>query len=142
VVSVERSGLPVVTMFKSVTVGNVAEMNKAVAAGKVRLALPLIGFKQRPSLGMQGEIEEQILEEEDIRPEDFRTEALPEIVARGELRTAMTPLNSFSVDEIARDSIDPSRHVVRVGFALYRGSYATVVLRELMKARDPIAARF
>jgi tRNA pseudouridine13 synthase len=111
-------------------------------AGKMRLAIPLLGFKQSISLGVQGEIEKQILEEEGINQKGFKIPAMPEITARGELRTALTPLNDFSLNEISEDSANPSKHKARVGFTLYRGSYATIFLRELVKPRNLIKAGF
>jgi tRNA pseudouridine13 synthase len=138
IMHVERSGLPTQAMSK--TAEKLAEINKAIEAGKMRLALPLVGIRQRTSQGVQGEIERQILEEEGITSEDFR--AMPETAAKGELRTAMTPLNNFSLKEIFHDSVNPSKRSANVDFMLYRGSYATITLRELMKTRNPIKAGF
>jgi tRNA pseudouridine13 synthase len=107
----------------------------------MRLAIPLIGFKQRPSEGVQGEIERQILEEENVAPENFKTPAMPETSVRGELRAAISPVNNFSPEEISC-STAPSKCTVKISFALYRGSYATVFLRELMKPHNPIKAKF
>jgi tRNA pseudouridine13 synthase len=108
----------------------------------MRLAIPLIGFKQHTSLGVQGEIEKQILEEEGISQEGFKISVMLEISARGELRTAITPLNNFSLNEISVDSANPSKHKTKVSFTLYRGSYATILLRELVKPRNLIKAGF
>jgi tRNA pseudouridine13 synthase len=141
-VSVERSGLPMIMMHKLVNAGTLAEINDAIKAGKMRLAIPLVGFKQHPSLGVQGEIEKQILKEEDVSMEGFKIKDMPEISARGELRTAITPLNDFSINQISNDSANPSKHKVELGFMLYRGSYATVVLREIMKPRNPMKTGF
>jgi len=142
VVGVERSGLPMPRMHKVVGAETLTEVNRAIERGRMRLALPLIGIRQRPSTSVQGNIEKQILEEEGISPEDFKTESMPEITARGELRTAITSLNNFSLDEILFDSANPSRSEVQVRFMLYRGSYATILLREIMKPRNPIKAGF
>jgi len=142
VVNVECSGLPMLSMFKIVSAEALTEINKKIETGKMRLAIPLFGFKQRASLGVQGEIEKQILEEEGINQQNFKIPAMPEITARGELRTALTPLNNFSLNEIQKDSANPSKHKTKVSFTLYRGSYATILLRELMKPRNPIKAGF
>jgi tRNA pseudouridine13 synthase len=141
-VNVERSGLPMLTMHKMASTETVVEINEAIKIGKMRLAIPLIGFKQYPSQGVQGEIEKQILEEEGMRPEDFEIKAMQEMSSRGELRTAMTPLNNFSLDRISNDSANPSKRKAELCFMLYRGSYATIVLREIMKPRNPIKAGF
>jgi tRNA pseudouridine13 synthase len=142
VVNVECTGLPMLKMSKIASAEALTEINRAIEAGKMRLAIPLIGFKQRKSLGVQGEIEKQILEEEGINQESFKIPAMPEITSRGELRTALTPLNNFSLNEIAEDSTKPSKHKAEASFTLYRGSYATILLREFMKPRNPIRARF
>jgi tRNA pseudouridine13 synthase len=140
VVHVERSGLPMQAMSKIATIEKLAEINKAIQAGKMRLALPLVGIRQRTSQGVQGEIERQILEEEGTASEDFET--MLETAVKGELRTAITPLNNFSLEEISHDSANPSKCRINITFTLYRGSYATITLRELMKTRNPIKAGF
>ncbi len=142
VVNVQRSGLPMLPMYRMTSAETLAEFNKAIQDGKMRLAMPLIGYKQHLSQDAQGEIEEQILCEERIRPENFRIPIMPEISLRGELRTALTPLNDFSLEEISTDSNGSSNYKVKVSFTLHRSSYATIVLRELMKPRNPIKAGF
>lgn len=142
VVNVERSGLPMLTMYRTVSPQSSSEINSAIAAGKMRLAFPLVGLKQHMSRGVQGEIEKQILEKENIASEDFKIDAMSEVTAKGELRTAITPLNRFSSIEIARDSTDSAKQMAGLSLMLYRGSYATILLRELMKTRNPIKAGF
>jgi tRNA pseudouridine13 synthase len=142
VVNVQYNGLPLLTMYRVVKAETLAEVNEAIKAGKVRLALPLIGFRQKPSQGVQGEIEKQILEEEGITSENFRIHFMPEISSRRELRTALTPINNFLLNEISGDSANPSKNKAKLSFMLHRGSYATVLLREIMKPRNPIKTGF
>jgi tRNA pseudouridine13 synthase len=142
VVNVERSGLPMPNMHRIANAHTIKEMDKAIKVGQMRIAIPLIGFKKHPSQGMQGEIERKILEEEHIVPENFEINTMPEISSRGELRTAIVPLNNFSMDGIQDDSANPSKRQAMLGFMLYRGSYATILLREIMKPRNLIDAGF
>lgn len=142
VVSVEHSGLPILNMRRIVSTESLSDINIALKAGRMRLALPLVGFKQGFSKGLQGEIERQILEEEGVLPEDFKMKRIREIGAKGELRTAITPLKNFSLDEATKDSANPSKNKVKLHFMLLRGSYATVLLREIMKTKNPIKAGF
>ncbi len=142
VVGVERSGLPAVGMFKAVTAESLLETNSAIQAGKMRLALPLVGYKQQPSKGVQGEIERKILEAEAVKPEDFKISALPEASSKGELRTATTPINGLALGEVSPNPNDSSEYRVTLSFTLLRGSYATVVLRETMKPQNLIQAGF
>jgi tRNA pseudouridine13 synthase len=119
-----------------------AEINRAVRNGKVRLAIPLIGFRQHTSQGVQGKIESRILEEEDVSPDDFKVSAMQEMGSRGELRAITAPLLDFTLNDVSDDAGDPQSRAIKADFALYRGSYATIVLRELMKPRDVIKAGF
>ena len=105
-------------------------------------AIPLIGFKQKLSQGIQGEIERQILEEENVSPENFKIKEMPEISLRGNLRTILTPIENFTINELSKDAANPSKNMVELTFQLQRGSYATVVLRELMKPRNLLTAGF
>jgi tRNA pseudouridine13 synthase len=142
VVAVERSGLPMPTICKTVNLEKRVEINNSMQTGKLRLAIPLIGFKQHPSQGAQGEIEKRILEEEDVSPQDFRITTMPEVSTKGRLRSATTPINNFSASEITPDANRPFRHEVKATFMLYRGSYATILLREIMKPRSALKAGF
>jgi tRNA pseudouridine13 synthase len=141
-ISVERSGVPVPTMYKMASSETLAEINDAVKNGRMRLALPLVGFKQRVSQEVQGEIERRVLEEEGVSPRDFRVSAMPGMSSRGQLRAITAPLMGFSLNDVSGDKGGTLKRAVEVDFTLYRGSYATVALREFMKPRDPVKAGF
>lgn len=141
-VNVDRSGLPMPAMYKVAASENMAEIRDEIGRGKMRLAIPLIGFKQRPSQGAQGEIEHEILEEEGVSMQNFRIATMPEMSSRGELRPALAPVKEFSVRSTQNYKEAKRRISVTVGFTLQRGAYATVVLRELMKTRRPVKAGF
>ncbi len=140
-VHVERSGLPMVKTGKIVNADSLADVNKLINAGKIRVAVPIVGAKQKLSQGGMGEIEKQILEAEGVHAENFRIEALPETSGRGELRMAISPIQTFKLHEVSSDT-DSAKQQADVGFMLLRGSYATMLLREIMKPTDPVKAGF
>lgn len=142
VVKIESTGLPSQSLYEIASQAKLSEINNAIASGKMHLAIRLVGFKQRLSKGVQSEIEKQILEEEGIALENFKIKGMPEMSLKGGLRTAITTLKDFKVEEISKDPANPRKNTVRVSFTLYRGSYATILLRELMKPRNPIKAGF
>jgi tRNA pseudouridine13 synthase len=142
VVSVERSGLPMVNTAKIVSAETVAEANELIKAGRMRVALPLIGLKQRVSQGAMGQIERQILEEEDIETESFRVNAIPKISRRGGLRAVAAPIKGFKLNGISACAGNHGECEADLSFMLLRGSYATVLLREIMKPRNPISSGF
>ncbi|MEM3617110.1 MAG: tRNA pseudouridine(13) synthase TruD [Candidatus Bathyarchaeia archaeon] len=142
IVKIEAAGLPSERLREIASQEKLSKINSAIASGKMRLAIPLAGFRHRLSEGTQGEIEKQILKEEGIALENFKVKGMPELSLKGSLRTALTTLKDFRVEEISRDSANPKKNMVKVSFTLHRGSYATVFLRELMKPRNPIRAGF
>ena len=142
VVGVERSGLPMIRTGKTTSADNLAEINEKVKVGRMRVALPLVGCKQGLSQGVMGEIEKRILEAESVAAVNFGVEAVPEMSGRGELRAIVSPVRDFKVQYISSTVEDSNEHKVELGFTLLRGSYATMLLREIMKPRNPIAAGF
>jgi tRNA pseudouridine13 synthase len=141
-VNVERSGLPMIKTGKMADAATLAETNESIKTGKMRVALPLVGIKQRFSQGVMGQIEKQILEAEDVKTENFRIDAIPEISGRGELRTVMAPIKNFKLGGVLASADNLKEHQAELEFMLLRGSYATVLLREIMKPHNPISAGF
>ncbi len=141
VVGVERSSLPMTNMFKITTAETMAEINKQIKAGKLRIALPLVGARQKLSEGVMGEIEKDVLEKENIQTDKLRINALSTVVRKGGLRTAVTPIKNFNVKNVSvnKKSIGSQADLT---FMLLRGSYATIAVREFMKPSNPITANF
>ena len=142
VVSVERSGLPMNKTGKLAEAGSLAEINELIKTGRMRVALPLVGFGQRLSEGEMGQIENRIQQEEQVERESFRVQKMPRISGKGELRSVVSPIRDFKLEFIAHDEESVADRKVRMSFMLLRGSYATMLLREIMKPPDPIAAGF
>ncbi|MEM1588990.1 MAG: tRNA pseudouridine(13) synthase TruD [Candidatus Bathyarchaeia archaeon] len=142
VVETEPSGLPNVSKYKIVSQESISEINKAIESGKVLLAIPLAGFKQSFSQGVQGEIEKAVLDEESVSLKNFKIKGLPELSLGGGLRAALARIKEFSLLEISGDETHPRKSKAIMSFMLYRGSYATAVLREFMKPRNPVKAGF
>lgn len=139
VVSVERTGLPMVNMSQTVTSQNQAKANEAIASGRMRLALPVVGFKQKLSGGVMGELEQRVLEAEGLNMDGFRVTLNSRLGGKGTLRTALTPVQDFKLLDVAQNAESLS---VTLSFMLLRGCYATVLLREIMKPKDLVAAGF
>jgi len=142
VVNVERSGLPMFHTAKFADSENVTDVNALVGAGRMRVALPLIGTKQRLSQGVMGQIEKHILEEEGIQTGNFRVDAIRDMSRGGGLRAVVTPVNGFKLHNVSASTASPRAHQADLSFMLLKGSYATVFLREIMKPSDPIKAGF
>jgi len=141
VVAVELCGLPLNSVTKNVTEETLFRVNERIKAGKLRVALPIIGIRQKLSQGVMGQIEKKVLEEEEIKLENLRINALSRIGGKGGLRTTITPIRDFKLQNVSAN-VDGKDSQAELSFMLLRGSYATVVLREIMKPKSPVTAGF
>ena len=93
------------------------------------LALPFIGYSYYKKTRFDYQIS-KILEQEEIAPKDFFIKEMQEVSSEGGFRQA------------AIHCSDNSSYDTTVEFSLSRGSFATILLREIMKPKDPIIAGF
>jgi len=106
------------------------------------VALPLVGYEQALSDGQPGGWEKKILEEEGVAPRNFKVSIMPEISSKGGLRTALTRVINLETWKPAKDGANLGKKIMNLGFTLRKGSYATIVLREFMKPKNPVKAGF
>ena len=137
----DEHGLPT-EEYDQATETNIQAIERSVKEGKMCVAAPLIGPDMPPSKGIQGEIEQKILEAENVAPEKFKIPFMPEATAEGRVRAVLIPVWNLLQEEIAEDKENPGNQMMKLGFTLNRGSYATVLLREFMKPQDLITAGY
>lgn len=95
-------------------------------------AMPIVGYAFRENNRLSS-IAKDVLEEEGIHKNDFYVKEMQELSVEGGFRSMPLLCTQFS------HVLDKS---LQLEFVLYKGCYATVLLRELMKPADPIAAGF
>ena len=94
-----------------------------------KLAVPFVGHSYFKKTRFDYQIS-KILREEEISPKDFFIREMQEASHEGGFRQATITIDNYKInDNIA-------------SFTLSRGSFATIVLREIMKPTDPILAGF
>lgn len=112
---------------------NLEEARSLVARGRAVVAGPLVGSSTPESRGRPGELLERILEEEALERGAFDLPRQPEVASEGAFRPLEVP-----VPPLAFERADPPGGEVggayRMRFALPKGSYATVLLREYLKS--------
>ena len=94
-----------------------------------RLALPFVGYSYYKKTRFDYQIS-KILEQEEVSPKDFFIKEMQEVSNEGGFR------------QVAIHCYDYSSHENTIEFSLSRGSFATIILREIMKPTDPIEAGF
>ena len=110
---------------------NQAKLSKRCREGKAWIAGLLPGANSNFSNGIQGELERQVMEELDVKFEDFIIDDMPELSSYGMYRPLFQKYNDI---ELEFDSGDPI-----FSFWLHKGTYATSFLREIMKSSDVTA---
>ncbi len=114
--------------------GSVALFTENQNYTKANFVAPLIGYElSLLPAGIAGNLFNEILEEEEVQPSMFRIKSYPEASSKGEYRPVTMPINDFQVLEINKDHLNDDKNMLRITFSLGKGSYATVLLRELMK---------
>jgi tRNA pseudouridine13 synthase len=104
-------------------------IGKYVKGMDQNLALPFVGYSYYKKTRFDFQIS-KILEQEEVSPKDFFIKEMQEASSEGGFRQA------------AIQCTDYSSHGDEVEFSLSRGSFATILLREIMKPEDPILAGF
>ncbi len=93
------------------------------------LALPFVGYSYYKKTRFDYQIS-KVLKQEEITPKDFYIKEMQEISSEGGFRQAAIHCTDYST---CNDTVE---------FSLSRGSFATILLREIMKPTDPIEAGF
>ena len=94
-----------------------------------RLSVPFVGYSYYKKTRFHYYIE-KILQDEEITHKDFFSKEIQEISSEGGFRNSTIKCEGYSIN----DNI--------VSFSLSRGSFATIVLREIIKPENPLASGF
>jgi tRNA pseudouridine13 synthase len=114
--------------------GKIRKFNSVVdSESDVVPAVRLVGYSFQPGNGRFEILTKNILQDEGVTAKDFYIKEMEELSSQGGFRQA--PL-------CCRDLTVINRSPLTISFKLPKGSYATTLLRELMKPGDPIRAGF
>ena len=114
-----------------VTFGRIIKYNPD-SKTKLVPAIRMAGYTFQPGKGRFENITRAILQEEEVAPKDFYIKEMQELSHQGGFRQAPLWCTDFWYE------LDP----LRVSFKLPKGSYATTLLREIIKPDDPIRSGF
>jgi len=116
----------------TVTDRNIKQIEKLIKDKKMTIALPTPGYLSPIPRNSKGEIMLEIMEKESLDFKDFKVVDLPEASTKGSLRPIAITNWDCSVISIDNESII-------LQFSLPPGTYATILLRELMKSENPLS---
>lgn len=95
--------------------------------------IPLVGYKTEFNDSKPDQVMQEVMEEEGIERDDFRTPDIPELRSEGSLRRAFADFRNFNIAAVEEDDLNMAKHKMRVRFDLPKGCYATTFLREIRK---------
>jgi tRNA pseudouridine13 synthase len=93
------------------------------------LAIPFVGYSYYKKTRFDYQIS-KILEYEEISPKDFFIKEMQEVSNEGGFRQAAMSCSNYSTEDNTLE------------FTLSRGSFATILLREIIKPQDPLNSGF
>jgi tRNA pseudouridine13 synthase len=114
------------------TFGRIIKYNNSNSTNKLVPAIRMVGYAFQPGNGRFENITRDILQEEEVVAKDFYIKEIQELSQQGGFRQAPLWCTDFSYK---RDPLVTS-------FKLPKGSYATTLLREIIKPDDPITSGF
>ncbi len=114
------------------TFGRIIKYDPASRAKKMVPAIRMAGYTFQPGKGRFENITKAILQEEGVTAKDFYVKEMQELSHQGGFRQAPLWCMDFSY----------SKNPLVVSFQLPKGSYATTLLREIIKPQDPIGSGF
>jgi tRNA pseudouridine13 synthase len=94
------------------------------------IMIPLVSFDTEFGAEIK-EIYEKILLKNKIDVRDFIIRAIPNITPKGNERELMTDVRELSIGKLEDDESNEGKKKIIVSFELGKGSYATIVIREM-----------
>ena len=151
VAPMQSNGRIDVSKMAEVSESNLQRCRRNCRLGRLAVTGPLPGSSSAMAQGEPGEIERQALEDTGLEDADWHVPRIPRLTSSGTRRPLAVPFRSFSVEEapeLSEGSVSerwdagpseggwghPDGASLRMRFELPPGTYATVLMRELMKS--------
>lgn len=128
----KSSGKP----FIHVTTHNVEKVNKQIKKNKAVVSGLLFGTEALFSNGVMGEIEQEIIERENVKVQDFFIPKIPFLSSKGTRRSVLAPVSDLNWC-LQQDELNKDMKKAVFSFGLLKGCYATCLLREFIKSDNP-----
>ncbi|MFO7677081.1 MAG: tRNA pseudouridine(13) synthase TruD [Thermoplasmatota archaeon] len=123
-------------LYIEVTPSNIDKINKQISRKKAMVTGLLVGNQPLYSKGIMGEIEHKIIEEEDVKTQEFIIPKIPFLSSKGSRRSILGSINNMKW-MMQKDTMIKNKKMVTFDFDLSKGCYATSLLREFMKSSNP-----
>ena len=130
VCGVDAEGRPEKDRLHRVTERNHTRVERLCRDGRALVTGAIFGSDTPFAEGLMGDIERKVVQDAGYEAADFRIPHLPEVASFGTRRELLAPLGQVAVGA----GEDEHGEWLELGFFLLKGSYATCLLREVMKS--------
>jgi tRNA pseudouridine13 synthase len=121
----------------SVKTTNLDKVNTQILKRKAVVTGLLVGYNTVFANGEMGEIEQGVIESQNIDPRDFIIPEIPFLSSQGSRRALLAFLPGLEWTLQNNDELSKGHQALSLCFELQKGCYATALLREIMKSKDP-----
>ncbi|MFX1553337.1 MAG: tRNA pseudouridine(13) synthase TruD [Promethearchaeota archaeon] len=109
-------------------------LKKALNLNRAIIAIPIIGTNTNlDEFPLMKLIFEEILKQEDINKNIFNNKLPINQEFKGSIRAMIAKPTALKLLELTDDELNPGMKKVKLEFSLQKGSYATILIRELIK---------
>jgi tRNA pseudouridine13 synthase len=109
-------------------------LKEAIKLNRAAIVVPIIGFDTNlDEFPLMKELFNEIIKQENISPDIFSKSLLDMSELRGSLRALVKKPTGLKILKLTDDELYPGKKKLIFEFSLQKGSYATMLLRELMK---------
>lgn len=109
-------------------------LDEAINLNRAAIVVPLVGYNSElDEYPLIKKLFEEILKEENIDENIFKNQLFDTAEFKGAFRTMVVKPIGLQVVEFINDDLYPGKKKLRIEYSLPKGSYATMLLRELIK---------
>jgi tRNA pseudouridine13 synthase len=109
-------------------------LDEAIQLTRASIVIPIIGYDTNlKDFPLMDDLFQEILKEESISTTMFLNDYLKKFEFKGSFRSMTIKPTGLNLSSIEQDDLFNDKLKVKIEFSLPRGSYATMVLREIMK---------
>ncbi len=117
---------------------NLEKLNQLISLGRAEVVTNVVGYATVLPEGIPGKLEREVLKEENVSVENFKVHHMPEVSSRGGTRPLALRPENFRAAVVDTEL----GCIAAFSFALRKGMYATVLLREFVKPENPALQGF
>ncbi|MFW9899299.1 MAG: tRNA pseudouridine(13) synthase TruD [Candidatus Thorarchaeota archaeon] len=109
-------------------------LDEAIKVNRATIVVPIVGYNTNlDHFPLMKNLFEEIIKQEYIDNNIYKSDLLYEFEFKGSFRAMIAKPTGLNIVELDDDDLFPGKKKIKIEFSLPKGSYATMLLRELMK---------